>query len=205
MNVLDRAADGIGAALAMAFDREGWRSKLDDSVDGVFGSFRSVLFAAPLIILYSATAKRAADRIPALSNTVYGQLPATALIAADLATFLADWAASLFLLVMLARSLGATRRAAGLIVGFNWLQPVIVAVQLPAIALVAATSSTATGGMIALPALAFTLTLTWGLVRRGLDAKPAPAIAVVAMLLVIGVVIRALGDGALRALFGVQP
>ncbi|MCB2097331.1 MAG: hypothetical protein AB7F91_08675 [Parvularculaceae bacterium] len=204
MTFLDNAARQMAGAWAMAFNLDGWRDRLDRSVDGVLGSFGAFAVAAPLVALYSVTAQRAAQRMPDYSESLYSAAPLALLLAGDLIVFAIDWAVNLALLLALSRTLGAGKEAAGLIAGFNWAQPITVAIQLPAIALVAATASGAAGGVIGLPALALALAISWGIVRRGLNIAIAPTTAVVAMVIVVGVTIRIFGDGAMRALVADQ-
>jgi hypothetical protein len=204
MITADSAARQIGGVWKMATNADDWRAELDRSVDAVFASFAAFLISAPLVILYTASAKRAAARIPEFSDSFYVSAPLALLVIGDLLTFALDWAASLALLVMLARATGAGKHAADLIVGYNWIQPIITAVQLPAIAVMAATASATTGGLLGIPAFALTLFLIWGVVRRGLGSQPAPTAAIIVMLIVAGAVIDSLGGAVMRMLFAAQ-
>ncbi len=197
----DNAARQIAGAWKMALGAEDWKASLDRTVDGVFASFAAFVYSIPFVVLFSISAKRAANRIPDFADTLYQTAPLAPLIIGDLFIYALDWAASLFLLVMLARATGAGKQAADLIVGYNWVQPVIAAAQLPSISVMASTASTAAGGLLGIPAFALTLFLIWGVVRRGLGAQPAPSAAVVAMLIIVGAVIDILGSAAMRALF----
>lgn len=201
MMSFDKAAGQMAGAWKMAFDKDGWKSALDRSIDGVFGSFSAFLFAAPLVALFTATAKRAATRMPDFPDTLYQTAPLAALIIADLLTYAIDWGAGLAMLVLLARASGAGDRAADLIVGYNWIQPAIAAVQLPPIALMAATASAAVGGLLALPAFILTAFLIWGIIRRGLKVATAQAAAAFIALALIGIVIDSFGAAALGALY----
>ncbi len=200
MNALDKAASQMSGVWAMAFDLDGWRERLDRSAEGVFGSFNAVFITAPLIALYSITARRAAQRMPDHAESIYNIAPPAPLVIGDLILFAIDWGAGLALLIMLSRSLGAQKSAGALIVGYNWSQPVTTAIQLPPIALAAATASPSVAGLLGFPALALAIAILWGVVRRGLSVAVGPAAAVVAMLIVASAVIRALGGEALRAL-----
>ena len=200
----DYAARQIGGALKMALGAKDWRASLGRATDDVFAAFAAFAICAPLVILATFAAKRAALRIPELGDTLVRSAPLAALILGDLVTFALDVAASLALLVMLARATGVGKQAAELIIGYAWIQPVLVAAQLPAIALMASTASRTAGALLALPALILTVALIFGIVRRGLDARPAPAAAIVAMLIVAGAVIDIFVSAGLRALFAPQ-
>jgi len=200
----DHAARQIGGAWKMAFNAEDWKSTLDRGLDDVFASLSALAFASPLVVLASVAGRRAASRIPEFSDSIYVSAPLAALIVSDLATFALDWAASLALLLALARLTGAGRHAADLIVGYNWIQPVIAAAQLPAIALMAAAASRTLGGIVGLPAFALSLALLWGIVRRGLNAAPAPAAAIVVLLIFVGIAADLLCSAALKAALAVQ-
>lgn len=204
MITADTAARQIGGVWKMATNADDWRASLDRSVDAVFASFAAFLISAPLVILYTASAKRAAARIPQFSDSFYVSAPLALLVIGDVLTFALDWAASLTLLVMLARATGAGKHAADLIVGYNWAQPIITAIQLPAIAVMASTASAATGGLLGIPAFALTLFLIWGVVRRGLGSRPAPTAAIIVMLIVVGAVIDAFGGAVMRLFFTAQ-
>lgn len=203
MTSFDTAARQIAGALKMAFNVGDWRAALDRSIDGVFGSFAAFLFAAPLVSLFTLSARHAAVRIPDFPEKLYHTAPLAALLAADLATYALDWGVSLTLLIMLARASGASDRAADIIVGYNWIQPVIAAAQLPPIALMASTANAAAGGILGLPAFVFTAFLIWGLIRRGLDVPPAQAAAAFVALALLGIVIDSVGSAALRAIYPV--
>lgn len=200
----DYAARQIGGALKMALGAKDWRASLGRTTDDVFAALAAFAICAPLVILATFAAKRAALRIPDLGDTLVRSAPLAALIFGDLVTFALDVAASLALLVMLARATGVDKQAAELIIGFAWIQPVLVAAQLPAIALMASTASRTAGALLALPALILTIALIFGIVRRGLGAKPAAAAAIVAMLIVVGAVIDIFVSAGLRALFAPQ-
>jgi len=204
MITADTAARQIGGVWKMATNADDWRASLDRSIDAVFASFAAFVISAPLVVLYSISAKRAAARIPAFSDSLYVSAPLPLLVIGDLLTFALDWTASLTLLVMLARASGAGKRAADLIVGYNWTQPIITAVQLPAIAIMASTASAATGGLLGVPAFALTLFLIWGIVRRGLGSQPAPTAAIIVMLIIVGAVIDTFGGAVMRMFYTAQ-
>lgn len=201
---LDDAARQMAGAWKMAFGREDWRRELDRSVDGVFGSFAAFVFAAPLAVLFTIAAKRAAMRIPDFADTLYQAAPLSLLLAGDFLTFAIDWTASLGLLIALARATGAGRNAADLIVGYNWIQPVIAAINLPAIAVMSLTANAAAGGLFGVPAFAMTIFLYWGIIRRGLNATALNAFVVLFMLVVVGAAIDIFGSAAMRALIPAQ-
>lgn len=186
MTFLDEAARQMSGAWKMALDREDWENAFDRSAAGVFGSFRAALIVVPLAALASATAAQAARRSPDLSASIYASAPTAFLVVMDLATLALDWLASIALLIGAARSMGATRNAGALIAGYNWTLPIMTAAQLPPLALMAATGGAVWGGLAALPALALSFALLWGVIRRGLGAGAAPTIAVMVMLFLIG-------------------
>lgn len=200
MMSFDDAARQIAGAFAMASGRENWRSALDRSVDAVFGSFAAFAFSTPLVVLFTLSAKRAALRIPDFADTLYQKAPLALLIIGDLVVYAVDWGVSLALLLGLARATGAGKQAADIIVGYNWLQPAIAAVQLPPIAIMASTASAGAGGLASLPAFAITLYFIWGIIRRGLNATASSAVAILFMLLIVGAVIDIFGSVAMRAL-----
>jgi hypothetical protein len=203
MKPLDDAARQIAGAFAMAAGRENWKSALDRSIDAVFASFAAFAFSAPLVVLFTLSARRAALRIPDFADTLYQKAQLAILIIGDLVTYAVDWGVSLALLLGLARATGAGKQAADLIVGYNWVQPAIAAVQLPPIAIMASTASAGAGGIAGLSAFAITLFFVWGVIRRGLNAPPASAVAILFMLIIVGALIDIFGSVAMRAIAGV--
>jgi hypothetical protein len=183
---LDEAARQMTGAWKMALAQADWEEAFDRSTEGVFGSFRAALIVAPLAALASATAAIAARRAPDLSASIYASAPTALLVVMDLLTLALDWLASLALLIGVAHATGATRNAGALIAGYNWTLPIITAAQLPPLALMSATSGAAWGAFAALPALALSFTLLWGVIRRGLGAGAAPTIAIMVALFIIG-------------------
>lgn len=200
----DDAARQIGGALKMAMGAKDWRASLGRTTDDVFAAFAAFAISAPLVVLATLAAKRAALRIPDLGDTLVRSAPLAALIVGDLVTYALDIAASLALLIMLARATGVGKQAAEIIIGYAWIQPIVVAAQLPALAVMASTASRSAGALLALPALILTIALIWGIVRRGLNARPAPAAAIVAMLIVVGALIDFFVAAGLRALLAPQ-
>lgn len=201
---LEDAARQIAGAWKMALNAEDWRASLDRSVEGVFGSFAAFAFAAPLVAVFSLSAKQASQRIPDFSESIYQSAPLLPLVTLDLATYALDWAAGLALLIAIARATGSGKQAADLIVGYNWIQPITAAAQLPGVAVMASTASAAAGGILGIPAFALTIFLIWGIIRRGLDARPAPAAAILVMLVLISVALDMLGSAAIRAFYAAQ-
>jgi hypothetical protein len=188
----------------MATGAEGWRGSLDRSIDAVFTSAASLLICAPLIALFTFTAKRAAQRIPELSETLYFKAPLAALLVHEIAVFWITWAASLALLIAIARATGAGAKAAELIIGFNWVQPLIAAAQIPAIAVAASSASVTAGGLIGLCALALRFFLIFGIIRRGLGAEAGAAAAIVAMLVALSAAVEMLSSLITGAIFAPQ-
>lgn len=201
---LDDAARQIAGAWRMAFGEKDWRNALDRSIDAVFASFAAFLVAAPLVALFTISAKQAAARAPDFSDSIYLTAPLLPLVVGDLLIFAADWAASLLMLILIARATGAGRHAADLIVGYNWIQPVIAAAQLPAIAVIASTASMTAGALLGLPAFLLTIFLIWGILRRGLAARRAPAAAILVALIALGAVINMVGSVVMTALLSAQ-
>ena len=185
----------------MALNVPDWRTSLDRSLEAVFGSFYATLFCAPLIVLYTVALQRTATHASSKSSDIR-DAPLGALIANDFIVFAIQWAVSLFVLVMLARAMGARRRVGDLIIGFNWTQPITLAALLPGASATAAAGNADVGMLFVFPGIALAIALLWGVIRRGLDARPAQAIAILVMLLLIGVLIDVTSIMVLQALFG---
>ncbi len=202
---LDDAARQLTGVWKMAFGADDWRRDLDRSEDGVFQSFWAMAFTAPLVALFSIISFRALLKITAAPDLPVLRLPLSAFVGAKLASFALEWAACLFFLLIVARAGGAARRAADIIVGYNWIQPITIAAQGPAIALVAATGDAGIGGFLVLPALGLSLALYWGIIRKTMEAAIGQTIALIAALYVIGLSVDAGVTAIAMALFAAQP
>ena len=181
---LDYAARQMTGAWKMAFGAENWRRSLDRSLEDVFASFQSIIFVAPLTLFFTFIAIGAADKGGALADTVYGKSSAPVLVFVEFLTLAFDWAASIAVLVVVARAFGGGREAAELIIGYNWTQPILAALRLPAMAIYAAGDAQPLSQAVELATLGLMIALVWGVVRRGLGAGFGVSAAVVAALLV---------------------
>lgn len=197
---LDDAARQMGAAFQMAAGREGWRDKLDCSVDGVFRSFTAIVFAAPAAFAAVLSGRRASKSSPDLPADALAAAPLPLHAAAEFVAFGLDWALGLAVLLIAARTLKADRGAAPLIAGYNWAQPLVLFAAAPALALVAVTGSSA-ASVFLIPVLAFNLALYWGIIRRGLGLEPAPTLGLLVFVVFAGFIADEIVSGAAKALF----
>lgn len=189
---LDHAAQQLSAAWAMVFDQDGWRDRLDCSLEGVFRSALAIAIAAPLALLNFLGVRRLFGGV---ASEPFLGAPLPMFLAVEFAALLVDWGVCLALLVGFARALKAERRVAPLIVGYNWSQVFVIAAQGLPIGAAALTGSLTTAGLAAIPALAFQLAVIWGVLRRALGAPNAPVsaartIAMMAALVLTGFLIN---------------
>ncbi|MEQ1929358.1 MAG: hypothetical protein ABL957_02340 [Parvularculaceae bacterium] len=112
----------------------------------------------------------------------------------------ADWCLSLTALAFLARSVGASRRAAELLAGYNWIQLPIAALQsLPAAAIVLP-GGQAFAKVLVLPVLSIAFALLWGYLRRALQLDPVWTLCVVILLTLIGLAAQSIASNLAFAL-----
>lgn len=180
------AAHNIKGVWRMAFtDAEDWRRDIDRSVGGVFRSLWAVALATPFKLLMAALAQRAGAKMN-LDDPLLAA-PRAMVLTAEMAAYLIDWAASIAALVLIARTLRASDRAADLIVAFNWGQVITVVVATAPFAVFAITGSPHAATLLMLPAFAFAIALIWRIIRKCLPLDIGMAVAVVAILALIGI------------------
>jgi len=189
------AARNIRGVWRMAFGGGDWRDDLDRSVDGVFRSFWAIALAAPFSLLAFVSLHRAAARSDAIEAPALTDAPLALLLATETTSFLLDWAASIAALVFTARALGAGNRTADVIAGFNWAQVITTVAVTAPIAVLGLTASAEIFSLLYLPAVIFALVLLWRVLRQCLPLDAGMAVALIAMLTVIGLVIRSAVTG----------
>jgi hypothetical protein len=198
---LDDAARQITGAWKMSFAADDWRQSLDRSENAVFASFWAMAMTAPFVVLLSVLSFRAALKLPGAADFAALRTPLPALASADLASFAIEWIAGLAFLLFVARAGGAGARAATLIVGYNWIQPITIIAHMPAIAIMAATGNAGLGGIFGLPSLALSVALYWGVLRRGLETGLGQTVALISALFIIGLTLDAAAGAILAAMF----
>lgn len=198
----DRAAAQIGAAWGMAWNRPDWRDGLDRSVDGVFASFSAILFAAPFyVVSYAAIRRAAAGSQKPISDPIL-EAPAAIGVPAQLVGVLADWAASIVILIFAARIIGAEKRASELIAGYNWIQVPIAAVQAVPLVVLGLAGGQRYAGAFYLPAVALVIALLWGVLRRALATGVAATAGVIILLTLAGLLVQTAATSLALAVFG---
>lgn len=192
----------LRGVFAMAFDRPGWERSLDRSLDGVFASFSAIVWSAPLLIANFAAMKALFSGAGDGVDDPLLDAPMTFWLASNMATFLADWAVGLVAILAAAHFLGASRRAGDVVIGYNWLQFVSAAAQAIPIGAGLVAASPATFSLLMMPAIAVSLAVFWGVLRRGLGLAPGLAVAVAAASLLLSVIVGAACHAAALALYG---
>lgn len=200
-----QVASQVSGVWGMAFNRPGWDRALDRSLDGVFGSFSALLWAAPLMALNFAALKALFASSPQLAEDTLIGAPMPFWVAANLATAALDWAVGLCALLAAAHFLGAGKRAGDAVIGYNWMQLITAAVQsLPIFAGLAAKSAS-TFSVLSLPAIGVSLAILWGVLRRGLGLAPGSAVAVSAASILLSVLVGELSHRASLAIYSATP
>jgi hypothetical protein len=196
------ALSQLRGVFAMAFNRPGWERALDRSLDGVFGSFWAIAWSAPLLLanfagmkaLFSAAGDGVDDRLL--------EAPMTFWLGSNFATFLADWAVGLAAILAAARFLGVSKRAGDVVIGYNWLQFLWAAAQAIPIGAGLLAASPSTFSLLMMPAIALSLAVFWGILRRGLGLAPGLAIALAAASMLLSVIVGAACHAVALALYG---
>ena len=185
---LDHAERQIAGVWKMAIGAEDWRDHLDRSVDGVFRSFTAIPISIPLHVGLFILYYRAAGSIADLPKSDLLGAGAGLFVAAQVFSMLMDWAASLALLVAFARGLNAENRIGDVLIGYNWSQILIVLIQIVPMGAMAITGASAFGAGLGLPAIALQFAILWGVLRRGYGKDIGVTIAMLAGLVLAGVV-----------------
>lgn len=197
----DYVARQAGGVWKMIWKRDGWEDELDRSVDGVFRSFQAMLIVAPIVLAGRFSFRRAAESIEEWRNSPLADAPYAYSIGVQMFGFYLDWIVSIVILVFAARALNASRRVGDLIIGYNWAHIAIAIAQTVPLALFGLKGGKVWGAAAYLPAVAFIVAILWGVIRRGMGAKPAPAAGVIALLIVAGLILEAIVGSLAEALY----
>lgn len=195
MSNLDYAASQLGAVWNMAWNRPGWRSMLDRSVDGVFKSFWAIVYTAPFPILSYVSFHRAIQQIPNIPDTPLLHAPMAVSLLVEFISYIVNWGAGLTALVMLARALGAGGRVADVIIGFNWLHVFTASIQSAPLIVAGLVGMREFAGLLAILSAILVFAFTWGIIRRSFDASGGRTFSVLALLIVIGVLTNLVVEG----------
>lgn len=198
----DYIVQNLRGVWRMAFGGGDWRADLDRTTDGVFKSFWAVALSAPFAALAFTATHRALIDTPQFDDSILATAPFSVLLLAEMVSLALHWAASVAALVFTAQSINATRRAADVIVAFNWSRFIaIIAVAAPAVFL----GLTGNAGLFALfylPALFFSLILVWRILRACLPLSGVMTISLIVMLILIEVIVDALVTYGAVGLYG---
>ncbi|MEL7489801.1 MAG: hypothetical protein AAGJ73_03705 [Pseudomonadota bacterium] len=195
----DYAANQIGGVWRLAFSQfqqDGDKradTDLDYSVDGFFKSFWAIPFSAPFAILGFIAARRFIERFDSDALTAIQGAPMATMIGVNSLAFLADWALSVSAIIAVAKALNATNAVSNTIVGYNWATMVITAINALVLVLISFLGKAASA--LAIPAMAVTLALLWGVFRRLMNTTPGTTIAIIIILTLISFIVSA-GFGA---------
>lgn len=197
----DYAGQHVRGVWRMVTGDENWTEDIDQSVDGVFRSFWAIVFTTPFALLAFHSARRAAEASPQYDESIFSRAPPPVVMAAELVAFCASWLATVIILALAARQFRATRNAGALIVAFNWSQILTFAAAAIPAAVLALTGSSPVFMALALPAVAFSIMVLWGLLRRNLPVTIGVAIAMIALLTAVELLINAVTTQGAVALF----
>ncbi|MEM9015258.1 MAG: hypothetical protein AAGB02_09160 [Pseudomonadota bacterium] len=187
----DYAGQHVRGVWRLAFGGGDPHSDLDNSHSGVFRSLAAIILSAPFTLLAVTSARRAALMSPDIRSSALSEAPIAVFLTAKTTVFLLDWAIGLAALIFTARLLGATEKAAGAIVSYNWAQLIIAIVVAGPLVILGMTADANIFSLFYFPALAFSIVLLWRVLRASLPLDVGMAIALIAVLLLIGVVANA--------------
>ena len=185
------ASRNINGVLRMAFGKEDWREYVDRSVDGVFKSFWAIPLTAPFSLLAFVSARRAAENSPDIASSVLTTTPLGVLITAEFVGFFLDWALSIGAIIFIARTLNAGSRIADAIIGFNWTQLIAAAIISIPVFVFGLTNDTNVFSLLYLPAVIVAIVLLWRVMRSCLPLSIGMTIALLATLMLIGIIANA--------------
>jgi hypothetical protein len=186
----------------MAIAAPDWRAALARDTDSVFRSFWALAWTAPLIVASSALSQRAAMKLPGVDLSAIPAAPPMIATAVDLLSAMTTWVVSLALLLAIARRTGLAGRAADIVVGWNWIQPMTVLAAIPTAAVAAATGNASLAGVLAAPALALPIALAYGFVRRALEPTVGVAIGIVVLLILTQTLVELFENAAMTSIYG---
>ena len=189
------AARHIRGVWRIAFGGGDWREDMDLSVDGVFRSFWAMAFTAPFMLLAFVSIRRTAAQSEILASDPLQNAPSAFVLTIESLGFVADWALSVVALVALARTMKAENRVADVIVSYNWAQVMTAAAVSIPFALVAIAGSESAAGLLTLPAVVFSIFITWRVLRECLSLDVTMTVATIAVLTLISLVVSAALSG----------
>ena len=201
MTSFEYAGQHMRGVWRMARGDADWRNDMDQSVDGVFRSFWAIGYSTPFALLAFHSAQRAASLSPRYHETIFAKAPAPIVVGAEFFGFLVSWGASVLVLGAAARALKATRDAASLIIAFNWSQLLTMAVASVPAAFLAVTGATQFFVGLALPAIAFSFYILWGVLRRNLSITAGLTISLIALLTLVELLANSMATQGAVALF----
>lgn len=199
---LDETARQLAGAWKMAFDAPDWRAALARDTESVFASFWAIAWSAPLVVISSALGLRAAMKMPGVDPAAIPPAPPLIASAFDLVAAAATWVGSLALLLLIARRTGLAARAADIVVGWNWIQPITLLAAIPTAAAAAATGNASIAGVLAAPALILSIALYYGFVRRALGPAVGSAIGIVVLLVLVEALIELTAFALMSGIYG---
>ena len=189
---IDYVAQNIRGVWRMVFGGEDWREDFELTTEGVFKSFWAIALSAPLALLAFAAARRAVIDAPEFRDTIFAKAPFGLLLLAELGALVLYWAASVAALVMIAKSINASRQIARLIITFNWGQLLTFIIIAGPAALLGMTGDFNLFVLLYLPALFLSLAIIWGVLRKNLPVTIGMTIALIAMITLIEIIINTL-------------
>jgi hypothetical protein len=201
MLTLDEIARQLTGAWKMAVGAQDWRERLGRSTDDVFRSFYAFVLSTPLSVTASVMAWRAALKSTQAEPHMLSRDSPVPTAAVDLVATGLVWVTSLALLLAIARQAGRTGKAADIVAGWNWLQPITIAIGLPVIALASAGLDLAAAGLL-LGALAISIALYLGYVRRAFDASISESVGILIILIMIEVIATYLTHAIAQSVYG---
>jgi len=175
--MLNYFLDHMTGVCAMAFNREGWEDNLDRSIRGVFRSFWLIVPCFIIVITLSfmlAPVYREVGADLGLNSQILRPVPGTILI---FIKFLLEWFGSLGLLLFVAKKLDHQSYAADIVVGYNWLQMVLKLLFSFPLLVLMATRSLEISSLFTIGAMALSIALTWGVLRRAIPDVAPPITA----------------------------
>ncbi len=181
----DYVARHLRGVWRMAFGGDSDGGDIDRSIDGVFASFWAVVIAAPFALVAFSAGKQWAATTPDYANSVYAKAPLPVLFTAEIIALAAYWGAIIAALLLVARTLNATRQVAGLIVAYNWGQLIIFMISAAPSAVLIFTGDLNLFALTALPVGIAGLFINWRILRQNLPLTIAAAVFLIVLLTII--------------------
>ena len=180
---IEDAADRLHTILEMIAHQRDARKKFDLSEDSVFESLWAMVLAIGPILLFSLAAREAILSLESTDTPSIMRAPTIVYLAFQLFTSFATWAASLAILVFIARQIGEAKQAAHLIISVNWLNLLVYLTNCVPVVAFLITQSAPTFVVLLMPVAIINFLFLWRIIRTVLPINIGSTVSILCVVI----------------------